>query len=282
MADVGARISLTAKVLDRPMTDLNQLKPQHDVTTRAPETVAGVRPVRKAYEQIADQLRALIVDGDLIPGQRLPTEAALGSQFGVSRATIREALRTLAAQNLIRTAKGTGGGSYIAIPSRSSLRDLLHANLGLLSSARAIKVEDLMEMRELLEIPAARLAAERRTDIDIASLTYATAAELPTTANDSASRNDVEFHTAVITAAHNDFLTIAAVPIFSVLQASLRRLPLTRGFDKRVHSDHAAIATAIEQRDGKAAARVMAEHLTYLRPLYQPLWREPDAEGDNV
>ncbi|MGH3039100.1 MAG: FadR/GntR family transcriptional regulator, partial [Gaiellaceae bacterium] len=75
-----------------------------------------VRRVRKAYEQVNDQLRELIVSGELAPGERLPNEAVLAREFGVSRATVREALRILTAQNLIRTTKGAGGGSYVTLP----------------------------------------------------------------------------------------------------------------------------------------------------------------------
>ena len=63
----------------------------------------------KAYEQVADALHRQVVTGELEPGSRLPTEVELASGFGVSRATVREALRLLAAQSLIRTAKGAGG-----------------------------------------------------------------------------------------------------------------------------------------------------------------------------
>jgi len=72
----------------------------------APQRGVAVRRVLKAYEQIAEQLRDLILGGRLSPGERLPTEAMLAKQFGVSRATVRESLRVLTAQNLIRTAKG--------------------------------------------------------------------------------------------------------------------------------------------------------------------------------
>ena len=76
-----------------------------------PERAVPIARVRKAYEQVADQIRELIMTGAISPGQRLPNEAALTAQFGVSRATVREALRVLAAQNLIRTSKGSTGGS---------------------------------------------------------------------------------------------------------------------------------------------------------------------------
>ena len=72
---------------------------------------------KKAYEEVASELRAQIVTGERGDGDRLPNENTLAEQFGVSRATIREALRVLTAQDLIRTAKGAGGGSYVQVPS---------------------------------------------------------------------------------------------------------------------------------------------------------------------
>jgi GntR family transcriptional repressor for pyruvate dehydrogenase complex len=92
--------------------------------TSAAGTVS-VRRVRKAYEQVADQLRELILTGQIAPEQRLPNEAALASQFGVSRPTIREALRVLSAQALIRTTKGSSGGSFVTLPTVDHISEFL-------------------------------------------------------------------------------------------------------------------------------------------------------------
>jgi GntR family transcriptional repressor for pyruvate dehydrogenase complex len=84
-----------------------------------------LRRVRKSYEQVADQLRDLIVRGQLRQGGRLPPEATLARELGVSRATVREALRLLAAQGLIRTAKGSGGGSFVTLPTVDHISESL-------------------------------------------------------------------------------------------------------------------------------------------------------------
>ena len=83
----------------------------------------------------------------------------LAREFGVSRATVREALRILAAQNLIRTTKGAGGGSYVTLPTVDHISEFLRGNLNLLSEAEHVSLEELLEVRELVEVPAARLAA---------------------------------------------------------------------------------------------------------------------------
>src|ERR1700746_1031571 len=99
-----------------------------------------VRRVRKAYEQVADQLRELIMSGGLVPGQRLPNEAALATQFGVSRPTIREALRELSAMSLIQTTRGANGGSFVTVPSAAHISDFLSANFSLLSQSEHVSL----------------------------------------------------------------------------------------------------------------------------------------------
>ena len=116
----------------------------------------------KQYELVAERLRERVVDGDLQPGERLPNEATLAVDFGVSRATVREALRVLAAQSLIRTSKGAGGGSYVTLPSVDGVSEYVLSSISLLADADDVTLEELLE-RELLEVPAARLAAARRT-----------------------------------------------------------------------------------------------------------------------
>ena len=126
--------------------------------------------VRKAYEQVYDQLRDLIIRGELPRGERLPGEIVLAREFGVSRGTVREALRALAAHNLIRTAKGAGGGSFVTLPTVDHVSEFLEANISLLSEANDVTLEEFLETRRLLEVFAARQCALRRDDDDLERL----------------------------------------------------------------------------------------------------------------
>ena len=83
---------------------------------------------------------------------------------------MREALRLLGAENLIRTAKGAGGGSFVTVPSADHLSESLRSGLGRLAHAEHVTLEELLEARELLEVPAARLAARRRGEEDVERL----------------------------------------------------------------------------------------------------------------
>lgn len=238
-----------------------------------------LRRVRKSYEQVADQLRALIVGGQLLRDERLPNEAQLAHAFGVSRATVREALRLLAAQSLIRTAKGAGGGSYVTLPTVDHLSELMGSSIGLLADARDLTLAELIEARELLEVPAARLAARRRREDDVTRLR----ASIPS----AASRFDTteefihnrEFHSTLIECCGNQLLRIAAEPIFLALQTSLSRSGLTRRFHVTIHAYHARIAEAVEAGDEDAAASEMKSHLESLVPAYEKAWRDVRQEA---
>jgi GntR family transcriptional repressor for pyruvate dehydrogenase complex len=239
-----------------------------------PKTASvGIHRVRKAYEQVADQLRELIISGELARGDRLPNETILAGQFGVSRGTVREALRVLAAQNLIRTAKGAGGGSFVTLPTADHISDFLHANIGLLSESEAVSLHEFLEARAILEVPAARLAAERRSEADVTTLKESIVDDPIHRPTDEQFDYNKGFHSAVIGACGNTLLYIAAQPIFQVLQTNLSRSSLDAGFHQRIHDDHERIAAAIEQGDPDAAGAEMHEHLAFLRGVYEKIWR---------
>src|SRR5215212_4514192 len=119
---------------------------------------------------LADALRARILTRELLPGQRLPIEPDLADEYDVSRSTVREALRVLASQGLVITTRGVSGGSFVAYPSPKQMSDYLHASLGLFAESEDLAVDALLEARDLLEVPAAGLAALRRTASDLDTL----------------------------------------------------------------------------------------------------------------
>lgn len=244
------------------------------MTVSGPQRAGEARlvRVRKAYEQIGDQLRELIINGTLRPGQRLPREHELASQFGVSRTTVREALRLLSAEGLIRTAKGAAGGSFVTRPTADHVSEFVSANLALLANSEGISLDELLEVREQLEVPAARLAAERRSTEDIQRLNDHIPENPGLSTGDQFSYNK-DFHSALVEAAGNALLTIAAQPIFVVLQTNLRRSMMTARDLRQIHDAHVRIAGAIERSDGAAAETEMVEHLAQLRPMYRKAWR---------
>jgi DNA-binding FadR family transcriptional regulator len=230
--------------------------------------------VPKAYEQVADRLRHLIVTEELARGERLPNELQLADEFGVSRATVREALRLLTAQSLIRTAKGVGGGSYVTVPSAENVSESLRSGLGLMTSSADVTLEELLEVRALLEVPAARLAALRRSEEHVERLRAAIPGQPLRLGTQEQFVYNADFHSAVIDASCNTLLSIAAEPVFAVLQTRLSRSRLGQRFHRSINDHHREIAAAIESAEEEAAGELMHEHLGFLRPYYEQAWRD--------
>lgn len=249
---------------------LPPMVPAADLAALA-DGIAG-RRVRTAYEQIADRLRELIVTGRLVPGTRLPTEQALAADFGVSRATAREALRVLASEGLVETRKGTTGGSFVTRPSVGLVGAFLERSMHLLSDSDVVSLDALLETRRILEVPAARLAAERRADVDVERLAAAARPETTRLPVDEQFERNRDFHVAICESCGNALLALAAQPIFAVLQTRLARAGLGPQFHRQLNDQHRLIADAIGDADTGRAADEMETHLEWLAPYYRRAW----------
>jgi DNA-binding FadR family transcriptional regulator len=235
--------------------------------------LTSVSRVRKAYEQVADQIRALIISGELSAGDRLPNEPILARQFGVSRSTVREALRTLSAQSLILTAKGAGGGTYVSTPKLDSISSFLKANIGLLTEMNEISLEELLQTREHLEVFAATQSAHHRTPEAVRELRTFVRSSTEVLDPTERSRVDIDFHSQLIQMSGNRLLSIAALPVFAVLQSNLARETLTAAWHSEIAAQHEAIADAIEVGDAGQAGELTRQHIAFLRPTYVRVWR---------
>jgi DNA-binding FadR family transcriptional regulator len=234
---------------------------------------------RFAYQRVAIQLRSAILSQAMAVGAKLPNEIQLAEIFSVSRATVREALRNLAADNLIVTRKGATGGSFVAEPSIEQLGERLQVGLALLTSATNLSLEQFMELREYLEIPAAREAAVRRTPQELDVLTLTTPSNSKTLADAKHYSLNRDFHFVLIEMCHNPLLSFAAGPVFLVLQTCLDRSKLHESFHTIVTRQHRAIAKAVLKNDSSKASELMAEHLAWLEPRYRRVWRGPAERG---
>src|SRR5438093_3811690 len=125
-----------------------------------------IQPVKrsKLHEQVAESLRALIEEGQLKPGDALPPERDLATRFGVSRVTVREALRVLQMLGLVEARQG--GGNYVA---ELSIERIVGPLSAVIQHHRALRGE-LMDARTVFEPAICRLAAQRRGEADLASL----------------------------------------------------------------------------------------------------------------
>jgi DNA-binding FadR family transcriptional regulator len=210
----------------------------------------------------------MILGGSLGPGERLPVESDLAQMFGVSRSTVREALRVLSSRGLIITSRGVGGGTSVARPEPASISDLLEAGFGLMTQADGLTVAQLLDAREVLESPAARWAATRRTEEQLQRLHASVLEHSQDLAGAQTFFGNMVFHSTIVEAAQNPILSVVTRPVFSVLRTRFARDAAPPEFFSQITRDHQRIVEAIESQDGELAEAEMRRHLQALRPTY--------------
>ncbi|GGF53526.1 GntR family transcriptional regulator [Azorhizobium oxalatiphilum] len=230
---------------------------------RTPEPMVGRISVPKSYEVLADKLRQTILDGSLKEGMRLPTERELVSQSGLSRGSVREALRKLEVEGLVKTKLGRSGGNIVSKPGPESMAHVITQFV----RGRRLSLRSLQETREALEPGIARLAAEHRTAAEVARLRELNA-EMADAIDDSSrfAAVNVAWHTAVATASHNDLLVAFLFSISDdVLVVTISEEYDTPDLRREVLKAHERIIVAIEAGDGDAAFRRMQRHVQATR-----------------
>jgi DNA-binding FadR family transcriptional regulator len=219
-----------------------------------------------AYQLLAEDIRAEITSGRLRPGDRLPTEPQLCMRSGLSRSTVREALRLLASQHLIVTTRGVTGGSFVAHPSPHQLADTLATGVSMLLNTSTVKIEDLLEVRAMLEVPVAGLAAENRTEANLATIQ----AGLFDPVMDDLDRLlalNRQFHQAVLAASGNALLELLATPLYQLSNERdvVGSALVPPDFWICLDAQHREILRYIAAGDVEGARAAAATHVSYLR-----------------
>jgi GntR family transcriptional repressor for pyruvate dehydrogenase complex len=228
--------------------------------------VAGEEPTAKTTfprvtreprlsDKVADLLLETIHARGLQPGERLPSERELGEQFGVSRTVIREAVRALAAKGVIDVR--TGSGLRVAAVDSATVSESMSLYLRGRSTLDYPKVH---EVRTMLEVEVAALAAERATREDLADLEGICAGMETDDDVEAASRHDVEFHRAIARATHNELHLLLLDSVGDAL-LEIRRENLATGSREDTLVLHRQILERIAARDPEGARRAMREHL---------------------
>ena len=204
--------------------------------------------------EAVSRIQALVRSGELLPGGRLPPERELARELGVSRSTLREAIRALVAMNILVSRHGDG--TYV-----SSLDpDSLSRPFSFVLETRPALLPHLFEARRLLESACAGLAAERITDEEVAEL-----AELAATPDDVGPDElidrDVALHTAIVRATGNPILAGLAGSIGALGLDSRRDSAGLPGQARRTRVHHKRIVAALRRRAPEEAEAAMAAHL---------------------
>jgi GntR family transcriptional regulator, transcriptional repressor for pyruvate dehydrogenase complex len=218
-----------------------------------------------ASEQIAYEIRRHIEREGLRPGDRIGTEQELAGEFGVSRPTLREALRLLAGSHLIRASQGRGGGIFVANTPRDGMGRNMSEAIATMLATESVSMYELLEARIVLEVPIAGLAAENASEESIAELEAAiAAAEGKRSGTDDFNTADSRFHRALAVAAGNDVLIAFTRWINEVLLPSLIVYIGEALEEEDILTQHRNILKAIRKGQSQAAERAMREHLDHL------------------
>jgi DNA-binding FadR family transcriptional regulator len=231
-----------------------------------------------AYQVLADELRADITSGRLRPGERLPTEPELCSRCGVSRSTVREALRLLSSQHLIVTTRGVTGGSFVAQPSAAKLAESLSAGVQLLLTSQGVGGNELMEIREMLEIPAAGLAAQRRTEADLERL-RGTLFDPVRDDGQTCAQAHRAFHAALAAASGNPLCELVTSPLYPVGEEPKLSACSPDSMWRQLDEEHREILRCVTARDVAGAQRATTWHLARLRSAWPRRPRQRIAPG---
>jgi GntR family transcriptional repressor for pyruvate dehydrogenase complex len=226
-------------------------------TTRVPVRLAPMQ-VPKASDVLAEDLRERILRSEFPEGTALPPERELVTQTGMSRTTVREALRILEVQGLVHIKTGRSGGAFVQKPGEESMA----STVSLLIRGRKIRLADLLETREAIEPACAQLAALHRTDEDIEALDRANAAITTDGSLSDFLQANVDWHVAVSVASHNELLTGFMLALSRAIYASTDNQGLVdAAVRKTTVQAHKSITDAIKAGDAAAAVRRMGRHV---------------------
>jgi GntR family transcriptional regulator, transcriptional repressor for pyruvate dehydrogenase complex len=242
---------------------------------RAPR--ARQRVIRGASEQVAIQIQHYIQEEGLRPGDFLGREEDLAAEFGVSRPTLREALKLLASGNLIRASKGPGGGIFVAHTADEGMGRSLSDAIAMMLETGSVTLEELLDARLLLEVPLAGLAAYQADEQNLTRLREAVRAGASAEDPHALATVDSEIHQAVAAAAGNRMLQALTGWVFEVVQPSVNDALHGAIVQSAIVEQHEALLAAIEKGDAPRAERAMKDHLLYLRDVLRMVREQPEA-----
>lgn len=220
----------------------------------------------KLSDQVAAQLQNLVMSNSIQPGEKLPSERELCELLGVSRTVVREAVRSLVVKGLLEVRRG--GGTIVRAPDPALVSEMMTMMLS--TGSKDVAFNHVQEVRHLLEVEIAGLAAERRDDGDLQRMVAQLELMVQHTADPERwAEADVAFHAAIAGATHNPLYPVLLSSIADMLIEVRRtgiRLPETPA---KAYQHHQNIFKHISARDRAGARRAMQDHLRESQETFQ-------------
>ncbi len=219
--------------------------------------------------QIAEALEQAMLEGRLKIDERLPTEDELAARYGVSRPTVREALKRLAARHLIRSRRGPAGGTFVTGPSPDQLAQSLCIAAQLMVAMGGAGLDDMASARTEMETVCCRLATASRTDAHLAAMRAEIALQRDTALSDQDfCASDVRFHRAVADAAGNPLIRLLMNVVIEGLMPVTNMIIVHVRERRTVVRQHERIANALEARNPGEAVAALGDLTKYIRQQY--------------
>jgi GntR family transcriptional regulator, transcriptional repressor for pyruvate dehydrogenase complex len=221
----------------------------------------------RLVDRVVDEVQTLIVGGQLPAGTRLPAEMGLAARFAVSRTVIREAVRILVAKGLLETRPGVG------TTVRQVTRDQVVEPLSMLLQVHKGSIDHLHQVRSILEVAIAGLAAAQATPEDIIELRQivtdqAMVGNEPT----EFAAKDADFHRGLANTTHNPLLSILLDSIRDMMQEIRLRVSSRPDFNPLIVHDHQRILDCVAAKDADGARRAMQEHIERARAFQEQVF----------
>jgi GntR family transcriptional repressor for pyruvate dehydrogenase complex len=215
-------------------------------------------------DRVVQQITQLIMDRKLKPGMKLPPELKLAEMIGVSRTVIREAIQILTAKGFVETRHGIG--SMV----RNAGSDQLSEQLSILLHMKGVTLDHLHQVRTILEVEIAGIAAEHATDEEIEELgRLVEKVEATVDSPIESSSIDGEFHNYLARMSHNPLLTTLLEPVNDLLRQVRLSVAHYPNLLIKAIPDHRRILERLKHRDSTGARQVMREHLEHAREIQQ-------------
>ena len=221
-------------------------------------------------KQIAEQLRSAIVSGQFKIGERLPTEDELAQRYGVSRPSVREALKRLAAQNLVRAKRGPTGGNFVVQPSFEELAESLSGAATLLVGMGALDIEEIIEARRILQVSCLQQAVINADDAHLRNIETALRRQQdPDISDEEFCQADVAFHRALVDATDNGMLRFVMYTVIEALIPVTNMVVTVVRERSDIISLHRQMLAQLRQRNAAELGTLMDELLDYLLQKFE-------------
>lgn len=216
---------------------------------------------KKNYEHIVDQIQGLILDGTFQEGDKLPPERHITEQLGVSRSSLREALKALEVLGLIESRQGEG--SYIT----NNIENSILKSISIAFRLQGGTVNEILELRHILEIESAKIVCQRGTDEENQKLKDIAEKMYDAEDDNEQIRLDIEFHNTLIKNTNNILLQMIADSISGLMELFIKNIREIYSNDKEhvktyyFVDQHMDVANAIIERDSDKAVKILSQHL---------------------